>query len=275
MQIAIAVGTLLLGAWTLNQPPEEDQTTEEQPGVTAAEPGPSPMLPQRKVKKGPGEEGAIPGAEDQQRMRRSMQNQERRRQAMVMPIAPTDAAGTAMRGQPSVPTTSEVGPGMYGTRTPQAPTSQRRAQAQYRPMSHGPQTPNQAAGATQASAGMAFSTQQNAAQQAAPPAAEAAARNEKLFANFRAQSGISPYMNLFRTGTALGTIDNYTSLVRPELEQRYLNQQVNKDIVGLERNSRLQQMRLQMLNQEQGRSLQGVGTPQYYMNYGSFYQNGQ
>ena len=92
---------------------------------------------------------------------------------------------------------------------------------------------------------------------------------EKAFSSYRPTSGVSPYMLLFqRNGQGL---DNYSSFVRPQLDQRYMNQQFNRDIYGLERNTRVQQSALQQLNQ-QNRSLQGVATPQFYMNYQNFYQ---
>lgn len=79
-------------------------------------------------------------------------------------------------------------------------------------------------------------------------------------------------MNLFRNDTDAGTIDNYTSLVRPALEQRAANQRFNMDIYGLERRARIQQHSLQQMHQTE-RTLQGVGTPQYYMNYGGYYNS--
>ena len=79
-------------------------------------------------------------------------------------------------------------------------------------------------------------------------------------------------MNLFRSDTDAGTIDNYTSLVRPALEQRAANQRFNMDIYGLERRARIQQHSLQQM-QQQERTLQSVATPQYYMNYGGYYNS--
>ena len=68
----------------------------------------------------------------------------------------------------------------------------------------------------------------------------------KPFANARPfASGVSPYMGLFRNDTNGGTIDNYSTLVRPALDQRSMNQQFNLDIYGLERNARLQNRALQ------------------------------
>ncbi len=89
----------------------------------------------------------------------------------------------------------------------------------------------------------------------------------KAFANFQPQSGVSPYMNLYRRDS-LGTVDNYTTLVRPQLEQRYLNTQFNQDINNLQRTTQMQVMNAQ---QPQRQQLQGVSTPQFYMNYGKYY----
>jgi hypothetical protein len=88
---------------------------------------------------------------------------------------------------------------------------------------------------------------------------------EKAFSDYRSSSsgGYSPWMQLFRTDTNRGTIDNYSSYVRPALDQRNMNQQFNMDIYGLQRNSRIQNSAIQQLGRGNSRSLQGVGTPQY------------
>jgi hypothetical protein len=92
--------------------------------------------------------------------------------------------------------------------------------------------------------------------------------SQKAFAGYQPTSGVSPYMNLFRIGGE--TIDNYTSLVRPQIEQRFLNQQFNRDIRGLDNAAQNQRVNLQQLYRA-NQTLQGVATPQYYMNYGSYY----
>jgi hypothetical protein len=85
-------------------------------------------------------------------------------------------------------------------------------------------------------------------------------------------SGVSPYMGLFRNDTAGGTIDNYTTFVRPALDQRSMNQQFNVDIYGLERNARLQQAAMRQREREDNsRTPQSISTPQFYMNYGGYY----
>jgi hypothetical protein len=90
---------------------------------------------------------------------------------------------------------------------------------------------------------------------------------QKAFSNYQLPSGVSPYMSLFRTGTNNGTVDNYSTLVRPQFNQQYLNQQYGRDIRGLQSDTRLQNQAIM----SQSRQLQGVSTPQFYMNYGSYY----
>ncbi len=45
----------------------------------------------------------------------------------------------------------------------------------------------------------------------------------KPFANYVRPSPVSPYMNLFRSDNAGGTIDNYSTLVKPLLQQQRMN----------------------------------------------------
>ena len=83
--------------------------------------------------------------------------------------------------------------------------------------------------------------------------------------------GYSPYMHLFRNDTSGGTVDNYTSLVRSCAAAAGREPAVRDDIFGLDRQNRIQQATMQRMQYNSVRSLQGVGTPQYYMNYGSYY----
>jgi hypothetical protein len=93
----------------------------------------------------------------------------------------------------------------------------------------------------------------------------------KPYSDQRSMGGtISPYMNLFRTGNAGGTIDNYSTLVRPELDQRRLNSQMGNDINNLESTYNVQSMNIRQLGR-QTQSLNGVNANQYYMNYGDYY----
>jgi hypothetical protein len=56
----------------------------------------------------------------------------------------------------------------------------------------------------------------------------------KAFTNYQPAPAVSPYQSLFNTGNAGGTINNYTTLVRPQLQQQQQNQQVSTDINGLQ-----------------------------------------
>jgi len=95
----------------------------------------------------------------------------------------------------------------------------------------------------------------------------------KAFATARPySSGGSPYMGLFRNDTSGGTIDNYSTFVRPALDQRSMNQQFNMDIYGLDRNAKIQNELLQRFGRGgNSRAPQSIGTPQFYMNYGNYY----
>ncbi|MCE5267515.1 MAG: hypothetical protein LLG00_06480, partial [Planctomycetaceae bacterium] len=90
-----------------------------------------------------------------------------------------------------------------------------------------------------------------------------------LSGNQVSSSGVSPYLQLFRNDTAGGTIDNYTTLVRPALQQQRLNQQFGADLFGLQRDSRIQQASLQRF-QTNVRTLQGVSTPQFNVSGNAF-----
>jgi hypothetical protein len=92
---------------------------------------------------------------------------------------------------------------------------------------------------------------------------------QKAFNGYQAGGGVSPYLNLFRRDSG-GQVDNYSTLVKPAIDQRNANQQFNRDITGLNRSAIMQSSMLQQLNND-NRALQGVSTPQFYMNYGSYY----
>lgn len=179
-----------------------------------------------------------------------------------MPLAPTDGGGFGGGfGQPMAPTSGAglMGggrAGKSGTRATMAPTERHHTSSQmsgYRAMPSG--------------AGSAGQVARNGMQNGAA-ASMAYPSGEKAFAGYRPASGVSPYMNLFRPTT--GSVDNYTTLVRPELQQRQTNQQYGYQIRGLQHDTRLQGSNLQQLNRE--RALEGVGTPQFYQNTGSYYQ---
>ncbi len=99
----------------------------------------------------------------------------------------------------------------------------------------------------------------------------------KPFANYVRPSPISPYMNLFRTDTAGGTIDNYSTLVKPLLQQQRMNRTVARN------RGRLNAMEPSLLRNErnlerisrQTQVLQGrlptTGVSSRFMNYGRYF----
>ena len=278
MQVAIALGTLLLGGWVLNSPVDEDESgvTEQQTQPPATVPAMEPRRPMTDRGQGStvdrgqgstkdrGQRRTHGGSASGDSMPDSQSGRARRQGTLDMVLAPTDsvpAGAEGMLGQPAAPTSnipltdvSRAGAGMerpsgsFGSHAPSAPTSRRESSSSsgFRPMSHGSSDQSRHAQAPSGTAN--FMT---------PPASV-----DKAFSGYRAPSGVSPYMNLFRREG--DGVNNYQSLVRPQLDQRFLNQQIGQDIRGLERNTRMQGMQLN----QQSRTLQGVGTPQYYMNYG-------
>ncbi len=253
MHVAVVMSALVLGGWVLNDPESEDQAgvpgEVQQQDVMPSSPtstttqapkypyeGTSPQSGSRpRDTQGGGQASAPSGG---QSIRSQMPT--------YIPTPPTDTSTDAF-GQPTAPT-SMTGRRAQMQPTPPTQSSSLAGQSGFEqkmksPLTRGP--------ASHGNAG------------AAPSPA-----SDKAFAGYQPQSGVSPYMNLFRIGGE--TIDNYTSLVRPQIEQRFLNQQFNRDIRTLNNTSQTQRVDLQQLYRT-NQSLQGVATPQYYMNYGSYY----
>ena len=103
----------------------------------------------------------------------------------------------------------------------------------------------------------------------------------KPFQSYTSQPVYSPYMSLFRTEDAARGVNNYYDLVKPALDQRQKNQQVGREIRGLQRSSQYQGQNLQQLNQRNqarqrpGNIIPGSNAPQRmpatFMNTQQFY----
>lgn len=277
MYITMGIGAMLLGGWVLTSPVDQDNLRPVQPVPQPAVAAPRPDAGQslspydtrtmdeqgykrRMLEK---ERGMRYG----RRADQSPSRMQRQASGTGMPTSPTSsaqgAAGlplsptanpTLMEGQGQGAMGQPIGSG--GPQMPVAPTSQGRPSPSYsgRGSSSAMQRPSSRSTSQSSFGGSSRSAQ-------------------KAFSTYNPySSGVSPYMNLFRRDTDLGTVDNYTTLVRPALEQRAANQRFNMDIFGLERRARLQQHSIQRMEQTD-RTLQGIGTPQYYMNYGGYYGN--
>ncbi|MEN6557819.1 MAG: hypothetical protein ABFC54_06535 [Thermoguttaceae bacterium] len=275
MCLTIAIGTMLLGGWVLDLPAEDDKNStapqqqqqsqqQQSQQQQSQQQAPSPALMPPREQGRPAANMASPQGRTQMDAAGGMRSQQRQSQAFI-PSAPTESLPSdAMTNQPTAPTSNYSNPTL-GQRAPMAPTERRSLSdgGGFRPSSFSGQ-------------GSPFSAprpaQSGTAAYMVPPSAavsQATTSQEKAFAGYRAPSGVSPYMNLFRRDSG-GTVDNYSTLVRPESDQRFLNQRFGSDIRGLQNSTRTQGINLQNLNQ-QNRTLQGVGTPQYYMNYGNYY----
>jgi hypothetical protein len=279
MNIALILSTLVLGASTMSSPGDSYQSLS--PDLSPPTSGlPLPPLQQNSSAKQYKSNSSAPSAKerDLQRVReratrmssanRYQKNQQTNAQIKkqsVIPFAPTDNTAGNQVGQNYqwLPPTASGGSGDSGLgrssgqpglgSIPTSPTRPRPGMSQSYSSMRDAETQNRRMAATR-----------NAT--SAPPQNTA-----KPFAGYQQPgSGSSPYMNLFRSGNGNGTIDNYTTLVRPELEQRRANQQFGSDIHGLENATRVQGLNIRQLNRDT-QTLQGVNATQYFMNYGDYY----
>jgi hypothetical protein len=306
MNVAIGLGTLLLGGWVLNTPVVDlppDQVLElpvlETPMQQPAAPANARPQPRSRYQN---PERALPRDEVQQRLRNQNQPQTRtnpdltskqrsqqgndanpqpntpKRPAWVLPPLPTDPLRANSPGQPAMPLPPTVREGDLEMGPPPAdpyasPTTANAPDVPISRRAYSPRTADSPSNYDMAD------QMRDRIESSTHPAYGPQPTSPKAFATARPfSSGVSPYMNLFRNDTAGGTIDNYSTYVRPSLDQRSMNQQLNMDIYGLERAQRIQNAALQQLGRYyNARAPQQVGTPQFYRNYGSFYPgaNGQ
>ena len=92
----------------------------------------------------------------------------------------------------------------------------------------------------------------------------------KPFSSYSRRSGVSPYMNLFRTDNRFSGMDNYNMLVKPKLQQRQLNRQTQWDVQSLRSRSGEQGTRLRELNRRSD-ALQGTSGRNRFKSYFDYY----
>lgn len=302
MNAAIGIGALLLGGWVLNTPtqdlpPDEADKVpyvevpfyQEKPylGPFQKSPDPNKALPRDEVK---GREQLLNkfGRRGDEEARKAAQAKglsttrppvnpqaaAQKQMAWILPPAPTDplrANGPAGTPQYPVPPTardSDLLPPQTPVDPYGSPTAPKLTSLSPSRQSYSPRTAMNAPyydEANQVRDRVDTAFHNDAYTQAPQPT--------KAFADARPFSGggVSPYMNLFRNDTAGGTIDNYSTYVRPALDQRSMNQQFNMDLYGLQRNQRIQNAAMQQLGRAYSRAPQYIGTPQFYQNYGNYY----
>ena len=97
-----------------------------------------------------------------------------------------------------------------------------------------------------------------------------AAVSPKPFSDYSPRSPVSPYMDLFRTNTQLDGIDNYNTLVRPQLQQRQMSRQTQLDLHSLRSRSGAQGTQLRELNRRTD-TLQGTPGRNRFNSYFDYY----
>ena len=90
----------------------------------------------------------------------------------------------------------------------------------------------------------------------------------KPFSGYKTPSGISPYLNMYKANQS--QVENYNTLVLPEVQQRQENRIVGGEIRGLQSSTRVQGRVLQKLG-KQNQLQQGTMAPEFFNNYQQFY----
>lgn len=99
----------------------------------------------------------------------------------------------------------------------------------------------------------------------------ATSRSSKPFSSYSPQPTVSPYLNLFRVDLNGSSGLNYSTLVRPQLQQQQINQQLERQ--NLQTNRRLQSIAAQADFNPQGANDQAPTGHQTVYNYlGRYYQ---
>ena len=234
MFVTMGIGTLLLGGWVLNSAADGFNQIQFLPPANNGEPILF-LLPPSHILITPlshrrGNRSMLP---QQPQTMQQQQQQQQQQQCSHMPVVPMEAVPPGMPGTPGMlpPTQPIAGPSgrllpVWGW--PYGPTSTMPMTPTYR-------RPTQMPPGYASNAANAFEQQRSQLMAAMAP--------QKAYADYQGpSSGVSAWMNLYRSGTSNGTIDNYTTLVRPSLQQQNANQQFGNDIFGLQRNTRIQEL---------------------------------
>ena len=278
MNVAIGI-VVMLGGWAsvdirlLGQPEDQPPATQtERPaadaGVAEQQPQDPSIVPPRR---------SVPPVE-----------QPAYRRQQYMPVAPTEISAGEAGAYPLLTPTERpqvVGPSRYAQSpapAPQAGTgplrrsalpmsaTEIRRQAHYgRSGRYGQQPPPPRLYVDYRIEQTQFRTAESHG--TSPAAARALlAQSRKPFNNYKRGPAVSPYLNLFRLDTEGGTIDNYSTLVRPEVVQRGTNVRFGGEIRTLSSKGYLQNAAIRQIGNE-ARALQGRSSQDYYMNLLGFY----
>ncbi len=158
-----------------------------------------------------------------------------------MPVAPTDASIGGMPMMPMAPTD----PRTAGMQMPMPPTSYGTNFGRTRPGSRVPgYSPGGYSNVSRLQSQMSPSFTRNESQPRGPAQIGTIGSNtgpntggfntSKAFAGYTPPSPVSPYLSIFQNNTAGGTIDPYTTNVKPILDQQQRNMQLSNNISQLQ-----------------------------------------
>jgi hypothetical protein len=261
MNVAIGIGTLLLGGWVMpdSGSPQPDLPTQrfEQPS-----PGGRPEMPKTRPSSGSpsGTRSTRQGGDEEP----------------SIPLSPTDPSPDSSWPNPTQTKPGGPSTGGYGTRS--SPGGNQGMNSP-RPQRTQSTRPARSYGSSSAAGRPVFRPNVDliGMQQAPTPHPEtgpkpqaSGTRMSKPFEGYKAPSGVSPYMNLFRFDPVGGVQNNYNMYVQPQLEQNRANQVLGGQIRGLQSGARLQTSALQRLGKKTD-NLGGTMAPEYFQNLGNYY----
>lgn len=274
MSFVVGIGVLLLGGVALSGP--ENTGDDFGFGLPSNE---GVISPERAVPKlrpeGPRARGSA-GPTDPNAAYRYGTTQRRGGEELqreqTMPVAPTDPSLGDPDSPLAAPTQSSAGtmPG-FGPRRVGPSASGRPAAPHVSPWSSQRAGQQQGRGPSIAAIRSQQIADQLQADRMAPSTGVAAspARVSKPYANYTPPPAVSPYFNLYRTDNQAGTINNYYTFVKPQVDQRQANLSFGGEIRGIQSNQRLQNtavQRLGKLNQ-----VQGTNAPEFFQNSGAYF----
>ena len=292
MNATIVASVLLLGGWVL---PESEDTTpplKEDLGQPSSVQQHEMRIKAKNMPTAPSLTNGEPTPPTRRAYDRNFQPPTNRgtgsasMRPMTMPSAPTDAGGSSSAGSPPTIPSMPTSPANQGSSddtqgmSPQGGSGSSAFGRSSRTPSYGrgglggQQSFSQPLNNNRFSSGAAATPglDQSYPSASPPPA-------DKAFSGYKQAPAMSPYLQMYTSRTANGTIDPYNNGVRPMIEQGQANQKFSAQIGGLQNSLSRQGSTLNRLNHQEMPVQQGLVNPQYFINYQQYYpgaaQSGQ
>ena len=266
MNIAVALGTLMLTGWVLPTPTQPvDQPVVPFGGQAGELPLPGVQAQPSRARGMGSTEMAAPYRSQLYRQSRGQQDTYREPYVPTMPTDPSLGGADSPWAPPTESDASTV-PG-FGARPSLGPRQSaggyyRRAPTGGAYRGRAPQRTTPSRSASELAA-----AQLQAARLEAATRSNSALQSTKPFAGYSPPPGVSPYLNLFRRDYG---IDPYYTYVRPQLEAQQASQIIGGQIRGLQSATRLQSAVLQRLG-KRPETMGGTMVPEFFMNHQQFY----